>query len=163
LENFTGTRWQGLAISDLELASKNEWQSYIFVALTTSPELVSARSQELSEKLKVGKESIMRRIMAIHYAMSTLRYTGSQVRDAGQEATLSAYIKSRKAENAGKTVKLGYQVSFEVKQMFDEQMARIRDIANIPTPEQFWDWAVSHLRDLTDEQIRHSAGGKGAA
>ena len=153
---------QDLALSVLTEATAKEWIAYVQAALHTPPEAVGARALELSAKLHVGKESIHRRLSAIQFALVN-KLTPTQIIEAGQEATLSAHIKSRKAENAGKTVRLGYQVSGEVKQMLDEQMVRIREIANLPTPEQFWDWAVSHLRDLTDEQIRHSAGGRGAA
>ena len=149
-------------LSNLERGLRLEWWAYICIASELPSESVSARAKELSERLDVGKDSIARRINAIQYAQNELHQADSEIFDAGQEATLSAYIKSRKAENASKTVTLGYRVSGDVKQLFDAEMVRIRDIANIPTPEQFFDWLVSHLSDLTAGEIRHSAGGRGA-
>lgn len=162
MSNSTNTNLGEAVVFELARAVQTEWAAYVIVAEQTSPESVGARAQELSDILHIGKDSIHRRIAAIQFALAN-KLTPTQIIEWGQEATLSAHIKSRKAENIGKTVRLGYQVSGEVKQMFDEQMARIREMANIPTPEQFWDWLLSHLRDLTDEQIRHSAGGRGAA
>lgn len=153
---------QDLALSVLTEATAKEWIAYVQVALHTPPAAVGARAQELSDKLHIGKDSIHRRLAAIQFALGN-KLTISQVIEAGQEATLSAHIRAKKTENAGKTVKIGYQIPGELKQMFDAEMARARRVANLVTPEQYFEWLVSVLHGLSDDDILNLAGGKGSA
>lgn len=147
----------GSVESELQTAALREWTSYVVLAKNTNDDELSSYAEILSTKLRVGKDSIYRRLAAIRHGLAS----GQSVEDIvarGQEITLSEWMLSKKKEKTEKETPLGYRLPGSLKSTFDEQMERVKSEAGLVTTIQFFDWLVAHLRDVSAEEIKHDSG-----
>lgn len=136
---------------------KSEWCSLVNVTVALAPEDVEAIVPGLSVAVKVGAESLKRKMDAILYAKK-LGHSVEDIVEQGQERVVSEWNQSRRQANYQKTVTMKWLVPGSQRELVQQQEARVRKILSIYTSEAWWDWLLAMVTNATDEEIKESAG-----
>lgn len=137
---------------------RSEWQTLVCLSLALKDEQVKEFSAGLAAAVKVGADSIERKIKAIRHQAS-LGYSEDEIASQGQEKVLGGYIKSRKQENYGSFVIIKWQIPGSQRELVQQQERRVKELLGLVTSEQFFDWWLAQLQNVTDEEIIESAKG----
>lgn len=141
----------------VELDIRSQWNDLVELALSLTTEAPGAIAEHLANSCGVGADSVLRKIAAIHYG-ATLGHGTEELKQMGQEKVLSQYIKSRRVESYGKTVVMKWSIPGSQRQLVQQQEQRIKAILDIYTSEAFWDFMLSILTDLSEQNVKDLAG-----
>jgi hypothetical protein len=136
---------------------RSEWSMLVSVTCALLPEDVDAVVPGLAAAVKIGPESIKRKMDAILYAKS-LGHSVEDISEMGQERVVSDWNKSRRVANYQETVVMKWSVPGSQRELVQEQERRVKRILGIQTSEQFFDWWLAQMTNATDEEIKDSAG-----
>jgi hypothetical protein len=155
------TLHQNSLVAGLAVLMKAEWDCMVDVALSLDQESQELLLDDLTVKLKVGRDSFQRKMNAVRY-VAALGHGAEEIKEFGQEKTLSQFIKSRRQANYTDTVIMKWSVAGSQRELVQQQEVRIKGLLGIHTSSDFWDWMLAQMRNATDAEIRQSAGDYGA-
>lgn len=154
----TTERWHVLAArAAVELRS--EWSTLVELTLALPEDHVKAVAGGLSVHTKVGVDSIERKMNSVRHAAS-LGFSADDIIAAGQEKTVSTYLKSRRQEKYSDVVRMQFEVPGFLRELISQDLARIKKTLGIATSEDLFDFLHSVFENWTDEEIRQLAEGK---
>jgi hypothetical protein len=135
---------------------RSEWSTLVALALALKDEQVKEFAAGLASAVKVGADSVERKIKAIRHQAS-LGYSAENIIERGQKEVLGEFIVDRKKENYQNQVIMKWQVMGSQRELFQEQEQRIRALLGLNTSIEFWDFMIATLRNVSDEEILESA------
>ena len=129
----------------------------VSVTCALLPEDVEAVVPGLAAAVKVGPESIKRKMDAILYAKS-LGHSVEEISEMGQEKVVGDWNRSRKVANYNNQVSMSWRVPGSQRELVQRQEARVKGLLGIYTSEDWWDWILAMITNATDEEIVESKG-----
>lgn len=136
---------------------RSEWQHLVDLALSVDKTLIDPVARGLASASKIGPDSIRRKLESIQYAQS-LGHPPEDIKAFGQERVLGEYIKSKRVKTYSDSTVMKWSVPGSLRELVQQDVRRIMDVLGLYTSEEFFDWLHAQLVDLTDDQIRQSAG-----
>lgn len=133
----------------------SEWEQMVRFALTIEGDNVDQVAQTVSEIAKVGYDSIRRKIMAIRY-VGTLGHPQDDIIAMGQEVVLGTFQKSKRTQNYESNVVLKWTIPGSQRELVQKHEQRIKGVLGLVTSEDYWDWWLSQVENLSDQEIRDS-------
>jgi hypothetical protein len=147
-------------LKDAADALRADWSRLVAIGakLAKDRESIDQVAHALAMAGKSSEDSIKRKIRAIQH-MQDLGYSESEISGMGQTAVLSEYAKTKKAETYEKKTWLKFALPGSQREIVQVEVARICSILNLQTSESFWDWFLGQTTGLSEEELKHSAGG----
>lgn len=136
---------------------KSEWTTLVNFALAIDAAKNGGYADLLSKKVNVGADSIKRKLEAIQYQRA-LGFDAEAIIATGQEKVLGAFVRSKRVKSYGDSVVMKWSVPGSLRELIQQDERRIKELLGIYTSEEFFDWLHSVFIDLTDDDIKASAG-----
>jgi hypothetical protein len=140
---------------------RSEWRDLVAVAVRLQKDREAVRNVAamLAVKGNSSEESICRKLFAIHF-MENAGYSEEQIAEYGQTFVLSEFQKSKEKDKQDKLTVLSWKISGAQRQMVQTELDRVKRVLNIQTSESLWDFLLSVLQGVSDEDLLHAAGEK---
>jgi len=136
-----------------------QWKEIVELVEECPPELYDITCKALSQSAHIGFDSLKRRVSAVIHARS-LGYSCEEIIAAGQEKTMSDYLKSKKQEKYGQTVRMQFEVPGFLRELIQQDFERIKRVLGVATSEDLFDFLHSMFENMTDEEIRQMSEGR---
>lgn len=141
-------------------ALRSDWQKLVAVGikLARDKDSVEQVARALSLAGKSSQDSIKRKLLGIHH-MQDLGYTEEEIAEMGQTVVLSEFQKTKKAEAYEKQTSLIFKIPGSQREIVQTELERVKTVLNIQTSEALWDFLLAQLKQCSDDELRHAAGG----
>lgn len=144
-------------LEDLAKTMKLEWAQIVKTVASLASENIVPAAMSLSHISGVGRASIERKLRAVQWAISE-GMSPAVIESMGQEAVVSAYNKSTKAEQSEAQVWLKWKCSGSLRDSVEVERDRIMKLLKFTNSEQFVVWLHAVLVNASDAEVLHSAG-----
>ena len=145
------------AVAAFVATKGEEWKNLVMVACATDAKYIDKAAAVLSTAAKVGKSTLKRKIVAIHYARSHgLGF--EQIIDAGQKHILKTFVEEKVKARTAPLVVFPHKLTPEVAKAFDANCRRVGKLLQLRTWDEVVQWINAQIELASDEEIVHAGG-----
>lgn len=149
---------QSASLTEVYVNGANtHWSRLVELALSIPVEQLDRRAEQIARGARTGKSALKRKLEAIQWAYAKCHDKEAIVK-AGQEQTLSRFIKSKKAERTEESVVMKWSISPDLKGRVQAEIWRIAKVLGFKTSEEYWEFMHSVMQDWDEATLNHLAG-----